>query len=693
MTALDEVAWLLNLRGTDVAFNPVFISYSIITTDGCTLYIDERKLTAATREHLAAAGVAVRGYGQMLHDVRELAAHGTRIMADPSKASRDTSTRWVCTCTCTHRELSIGSGSTARFLWLKCPGCSAGLIGGRPSCSISSRVLQVSYVLCEAAMESFENSRGGRKGGKKRKSLEGADEQQPGFKRESILVEASRLARGLGKKREQAESGRGVGSISSAHAHQGGPRARGPSPREREEKAETPRPRETPLPRAPRRKSANLSHRAERQRCALWMQVPSPVMSAKAVKTDAELRGMREAHLRDAVALAEFFHWLEGAVTAGQKLTEVDIGEILLTYRKKQEGFKEPSFPTIAGSGPNGAVIHYRAHPGPNNRAVTKDQVGAKGCWDGRRCKASPGATGGLSRRAVHAIAIPCCVSVPSSRCCWWTRGGSTTAAPRTSLVPCTLVSPASTRGGASPRCSRDTSHWTGGRPLGGCTSARWSPPRVTSTRSPCSSLRYRVVFPEGTPGAAIDMLARSALWRMGLNYRHGTGHGVGAALNVHEGPMSISPRMHITHPLTAGMVVSNEPGYYEDGKFGIRIENLVAIREADTPFRFGGMSFFGFERLTLHPIQARDLVPPIGSLSGPEVGPLPFLTADVADVAQRHDGRGGRLGQRLPCPGLGGRLATAVGRGQGVAPGQDPADLQAPVDAIGVSFPHLPTG
>ena len=107
-----------------------------------------------------------------------------------------------------------------------------------------------------------------------------------------------------------------------------------------------------------------------------------------------------------------------------------------------------------------------------------------------------------------------------------------------------------------------------------------------------------------GTPGLLIDAFARSALWRMGLNYRHGTGHGVGAALNVHEGPMSISPRLMITYPLSGGMVVSNEPGYYEDGKFGIRIENLVTVVEADTPFHFGDAKFFTFQCLTLHPLQ-----------------------------------------------------------------------------------------
>ncbi|XP_075096204.1 aminopeptidase P2-like [Nicotiana tabacum] len=84
-----------------------------------------------------------------------------------------------------------------------------------------------------------------------------------------------------------------------------------------------------------------------------------------------------------------------------------------------------------------------------------------------------------------------------------------------------------------------------------------------------------QAVFPENTPGFVLDAFARSSLWKVGLDYRHGTGHGVGAALNVHEGPHSISFRFGNMTPLLRGMIVSNEPGYYEDHQFGIRIEVL----------------------------------------------------------------------------------------------------------------------
>lgn len=115
-------------------------------------------------------------------------------------------------------------------------------------------------------------------------------------------------------------------------------------------------------------------------------------------------------------------------------------------------------------------------------------------------------------------------------------------------------------------------------------------------------------VFPPGTPGFVLDALARRPLWAAGLDYRHGTGHGVGAGLAVHEGPHGISTRYENKTPLKVGMIVSNEPGYYEDGKFGIRIENLLVIVERTTPHIFGGKSYLGFEPLTLVPIQ-RELV------------------------------------------------------------------------------------
>ena len=113
-----------------------------------------------------------------------------------------------------------------------------------------------------------------------------------------------------------------------------------------------------------------------------------------------------------------------------------------------------------------------------------------------------------------------------------------------------------------------------------------------------------RAVFPAGTTGAQLDSLARAALWRAGLDYRHGTGHGVGSYLGVHEGPQGIS-RAAAETPLEPGMIVSNEPGYYKAGAWGIRIENLVAVAAADDIPGAEG-DFLAFETLTLAPIDRR---------------------------------------------------------------------------------------
>ena len=107
-----------------------------------------------------------------------------------------------------------------------------------------------------------------------------------------------------------------------------------------------------------------------------------------------------------------------------------------------------------------------------------------------------------------------------------------------------------------------------------------------------------QAVFPKGTTGSQVDPLARQFLWQVGEDYVHGTGHGVGSYLGVHEGPHNVSPRHNAT-PLSPGMILSNEPGYYKEGEYGIRIENLMVVVE-----KFNG--FYGFETLTLVPLDKR---------------------------------------------------------------------------------------
>jgi Xaa-Pro aminopeptidase len=141
--------------------------------------------------------------------------------------------------------------------------------------------------------------------------------------------------------------------------------------------------------------------------------------------------------------------------------------------------------------------------------------------------------------------------------------------------------------------------------------------------------------FPKGTRGVDLDAFARRALWDAGLDFDHGTGHGIGSYLSVHEGPQGIGKQAMV--PLEPGMIVSNEPGYYKTGAYGIRIENLVLVREPET-VAGGERETMSFETLTLVPIERRLVVPELMSARqldwldayharvwesiGPELGP-----------------------------------------------------------------------
>lgn len=116
-----------------------------------------------------------------------------------------------------------------------------------------------------------------------------------------------------------------------------------------------------------------------------------------------------------------------------------------------------------------------------------------------------------------------------------------------------------------------------------------------------------QVVFPKGTTGYILDAFARKDLWKHGLDFRHGTGHGVGSFLNVHEGPQGIGIRIAYNDiPLEPGMTITNEPGYYEDNAFGIRIENVLFTKVANTENKFGNIDYLCFENVTFAPIQTK---------------------------------------------------------------------------------------
>eukprot|EP00466_Bigelowiella_natans_P008801 jgi/Bigna1/41002/e_gw1.48.3.1 len=205
-----------------------------------------------------------------------------------------------------------------------------------------------------------------------------------------------------------------------------------------------------------------------------FIERPSPIDMPKATKNEAELAGMREAHLRDGVALAKFFAWMDALTKKGETVSEYVAGAELANFRAEQSGFFEPSFPSIVGEGPNGAVIHYRA---------AKDTA-----------------------RGIKAGSMLLVDSGGQYEC------GTT---------DCTRVY-----------------HFGGD-------AAQPTPfQKEVYTRVLKGHIAVdQSVWPENTPGHVLDAYARRPLWEGGLNYLHGTGHGVGAALNVHEGPQSISPR------------------------------------------------------------------------------------------------------------------------------------------------------
>jgi Xaa-Pro aminopeptidase len=254
-----------------------------------------------------------------------------------------------------------------------------------------------------------------------------------------------------------------------------------------------------------------------------------PIVLMKAVKNSVEIEGAKAAHRRDGAALARFLAWLEGAA-AGGALTEIEAVEALESFRRETGKLKDVSFPTIAGAGPNAAIVHYR-----------------------------------VTRKTNRVIAPGSLFLVDS-----------------------------------------------GGQYLDGTTDIT----RTLAVGSPSEEMRERftrvlrghiaiarAVFPDGITGAQLDPFARQFLWQAGLDFDHGTGHGVGSYLSVHEGPARLSKLGTVA--LKRGMILSNEPGYYKTDQYGIRVESLVlvvearAVASAEKPIN-------AFETLTLAPIDRR---------------------------------------------------------------------------------------
>ncbi|XP_031419450.1 xaa-Pro aminopeptidase 1 isoform X1 [Clupea harengus] len=275
--------------------------------------------------------------------------------------------------------------------------------------------------------------------------------------------------------------------------------------------------------------------------CALTQTIPkihrspipyTPLCLSKAVKNATEIQGMKNAHIKDAVALCELFAWMEKEIPKGT-VTEISAADKAEEFRSQQKDFVGLSFPTISSVGPNAAIIHYRPLP-ETNRTLSLNEIylidsGAQ-YMDG---------TTDVTR-TMH-FGTP---TDYEKECYTYVLKGQ--------IAVCAAI------------------------------------------------------FPNGTKGHLLDSFARAALWDAGLDYLHGTGHGVGCFLNVHEGPCGISYKTFADEPLEAGMIVSDEPGYYEDGSFGIRLENLVLVVPAKPKYNFRNRGSLTFETITLVPIQTK---------------------------------------------------------------------------------------
>ena len=256
------------------------------------------------------------------------------------------------------------------------------------------------------------------------------------------------------------------------------------------------------------------------------LNLQDPIYLFKAIKGKQEIENIKKAHIYDGVALTKYLFWLKKNFYK-KNITEITASKKLLKFRKKNKNFKFLSFPTISGTGPNGAIIHYKA----THKTDRKLRKGDIYLVD----------SGGQYEFGTTDVTRT--ISLKNSN-------------------------------------KRIKDIFT----------------RVLKGHIAVSNFKLK----KNTSGSEIDTKARKYLKQIGLNYAHGTGHGVGYFLNVHEGPHAISKKNKVN--FKGGMIVSNEPGYYEKNKFGIRIENLIYVKENNKKMNF--------ENLTMAPID-KDLIVP----------------------------------------------------------------------------------
>jgi Xaa-Pro aminopeptidase len=279
-----------------------------------------------------------------------------------------------------------------------------------------------------------------------------------------------------------------------------------------------------------------------------------PCALPKACKNAAEIEGAAQAHLRDAAAMVALLAWLDNQ--APGTITEIDVVTKLEALRRQDNALRDISFETISGTGPNGAIMHYRVSDESNARLESG-----------------------------HLLVLD--------------SGGQyldgTTDITRT--IPIGNV-------GKDERLAYT---------------------RVLQGLIGMSRLRW----PVGLAGRDIEMIGRAPLWLAGQDFNHGLGHGVGAYLSVHEGPQRLSKLSHV--PLEPGMILSNEPGYYREGAFGMRLENLIVVQKA--PALAGGddeRAMLDWRTLTYVPFDRRLIM--LDMLTGPERDWLNTYHAAVAE-------------------------------------------------------------
>ncbi|KAK4057144.1 hypothetical protein OIO90_001639 [Microbotryomycetes sp. JL221] len=278
----------------------------------------------------------------------------------------------------------------------------------------------------------------------------------------------------------------------------------------------------------------------------------SPVVAAQAIKNDTEIRGFKNAYQRDGVAWIRWAGWLEERIQKGDKVSEWEAAEQLTKYREQGQ--------------------HFAGVRTWVSSSTSKTDVGVL-----QLAYENISATGGNA-------ALPHYAPTRHS----------------TSIINT-----------STPYLNDSGAQYLDGT-IDTTRTVHFGRPTKEQKRAFTRVLQGHIAidtctFPKGTTGNVLDVLARKALWADGMNYGHGTGHGVGQYLSVHEGPQGISSSVsQAAFPFEPGHILSNEPAFYKPNSFGIRTESVILVKQVDTLCSFGDQPWFGFERITCVPIQTK---------------------------------------------------------------------------------------